>query len=124
MIGPDRFTSWRRSQPTEAVGTPDAGNNTVRGGNDRMRTTMAAAGTVVFFLLAPGVVVGIVPWLLTGWHVGQPWPYWAPLRVVGVVLLIGGIVVLVHAFVRFVVEGLGTPAPIAPTEHLVVGGLY
>ena len=22
------------------------------------------------------------------------------------------------------VEGLGTPAPIAPTEHLVVGGLY
>jgi protein-S-isoprenylcysteine O-methyltransferase Ste14 len=26
--------------------------------------------------------------------------------------------------VRFVVEGLGTPAPVAPTEHLVVGGLY
>jgi protein-S-isoprenylcysteine O-methyltransferase Ste14 len=26
--------------------------------------------------------------------------------------------------VRFVVEGLGTPAPIAPTEHLFVGGLY
>ena len=22
------------------------------------------------------------------------------------------------------VEGLGTPAPLAPTEHLVVGGLY
>jgi protein-S-isoprenylcysteine O-methyltransferase Ste14 len=32
--------------------------------------------------------------------------------------------VLVHAFVRFVVEGVGTPAPVAPTEHLVVGGLY
>jgi protein-S-isoprenylcysteine O-methyltransferase Ste14 len=31
---------------------------------------------------------------------------------------------LVSAFVRFVVEGLGTPAPIAPTEELVVGGLY
>ena len=25
---------------------------------------------------------------------------------------------------RFVVEGIGTPAPVAPTEHLVVGGLY
>jgi protein-S-isoprenylcysteine O-methyltransferase Ste14 len=23
-----------------------------------------------------------------------------------------------------VVEGAGTPAPVAPTEHLVVGGLY
>jgi len=32
--------------------------------------------------------------------------------------------VLVHAFVRFVVEGAGTPAPVAPTERLVVGGLY
>ena len=25
---------------------------------------------------------------------------------------------------RFVVEGVGTSAPVAPTEHLVVGGLY
>jgi len=32
--------------------------------------------------------------------------------------------VLVHAFVRFVREGLGTPMPAAPTENLVVGGLY
>jgi len=32
--------------------------------------------------------------------------------------------VLLHAFARFVVEGLGTPAPVAPTEHLVVGGLF
>ena len=26
--------------------------------------------------------------------------------------------------IRFAVEGLGTPFPAAPTEHLVVGGLY
>jgi len=32
--------------------------------------------------------------------------------------------VLVDAFMRFVMEGLGTPAPVAPTERLVVGGLY
>jgi protein-S-isoprenylcysteine O-methyltransferase Ste14 len=32
--------------------------------------------------------------------------------------------VLLQAFVRFVVEGVGTPAPVAPTERLVVGGLY
>lgn len=25
---------------------------------------------------------------------------------------------------RFVIEGAGTPAPVAPTEQLVVGGLY
>jgi protein-S-isoprenylcysteine O-methyltransferase Ste14 len=38
--------------------------------------------------------VGLVPWLLTGW------------------------------FARFALEGLGTPVPVAPTQRLVVGGLY
>ena len=31
---------------------------------------------------------------------------------------------LLHAFARFVTEGTGTPAPVAPTQQLVVGGLY
>jgi protein-S-isoprenylcysteine O-methyltransferase Ste14 len=84
----------------------------------------AAAGTAAFFVLAPGVVAGLVPWLLTGWEVEEPLPFWAPLRVVGLALLVAGAAVLIHAFARFVVEGLGTPAPVAPTEHLVVGGLY
>ncbi len=35
-----------------------------------------------------------------------------------------GAAVLVHAFARFVREGIGTPAPVAPTQQLVVGGLY
>jgi protein-S-isoprenylcysteine O-methyltransferase Ste14 len=41
-----------------------------------------------------------------------------------VILLAVGLFALVQAFVRFVVEGLGTPAPIAAPERLVVGGLY
>jgi protein-S-isoprenylcysteine O-methyltransferase Ste14 len=89
-----------------------------------MRKAAAAAGSAAFFVLAPGVVAGAVPWWLTGWRVAQPLPAWAPLRVVGAVLIAGGVAVLVHAFVRFVVEGLGTPAPVAPTARLVVGGLY
>ena len=48
----------------------------------------------------------------------------AVLRVLGAALIVAGLVVLVQAFVRFVMEGVGTPAPVAPTEHLVVGGLY
>jgi len=78
------------------------------------------------FVLQPGVVAGLVPWWLTGWQVRDPLPSWArtPLRMAGVVLLAAGTVVLVHAFVRFVVEGVGIPAPIAPTRRLVVGGPY
>jgi protein-S-isoprenylcysteine O-methyltransferase Ste14 len=66
-------------------------------------------------------VAGVVPWLLTGWD-SDDWPL--PVRALGVVLIVGGVGVLLHAFGRFVVEGLGTPAPVAPTERLVVGGLY
>jgi protein-S-isoprenylcysteine O-methyltransferase Ste14 len=84
----------------------------------------AAAGSLVFLVLAPGVVAGLVPWLLTGWEVREPLPHWLPFRIVGVILLVAGVVVLLEAFTRFVVEGVGTPAPVAPTEHLVVGGLY
>jgi protein-S-isoprenylcysteine O-methyltransferase Ste14 len=89
-----------------------------------VRTSVAAAGTSVFFVVAPAVVAGLVPWLITRWEVGDSSFDWALLRVAGAVLLAIAIVVLVHAFVRFVVEGAGTPAPVAPTEHLVVGGLY
>lgn len=81
-------------------------------------------GSLVFLVLAPGVVAGLVPWWLTGWEVRNPLPYWLPLRVTGVILLAAGVLTLLQAFARFAVEGLGTPAPVAPTENLVVGGLY
>lgn len=46
------------------------------------------------------------------------------MRVLGAVVLAVCTVVLIGAFTRFVTEGLGTPAPVAPTERLVIGGLY
>lgn len=46
------------------------------------------------------------------------------LAVVGWILIVIGVAVLLHSFLRFLREGLGTPAPVAETEHLVVGGLY
>ncbi|MDR0360115.1 MAG: isoprenylcysteine carboxylmethyltransferase family protein [bacterium] len=89
-----------------------------------MNRARAAAGSAVFFVLAPGVVVGLVPWWLTDWTVEEPTTWWGPLRVVGTILLAVGVAVLVQAFVRFASEGIGTPAPVAPPGRLVVGGLY
>jgi protein-S-isoprenylcysteine O-methyltransferase Ste14 len=89
-----------------------------------MRRQVAAVGSAVFFVMGPGIVVGLIPWLLTGWQVREPAPYWAPMRVLGVILLVAGLIVLVQAFVRFVVEGFGTPVPVAAPDRLVVGGLY
>jgi protein-S-isoprenylcysteine O-methyltransferase Ste14 len=85
-----------------------------------MRKLTAAAGSSLFFALAPGVVAGLGPWWLTGWRFGSV----TTLRIPGALLLAAGAAVLVHAFARFVGEGLGTPAPVAPTQRLVVGGLY
>jgi protein-S-isoprenylcysteine O-methyltransferase Ste14 len=86
-----------------------------------MRTRAAVTGTAVFFVVAPVVVSGLVPWALTGYQ-GHDAPLVA--RIVGFALLAASVPVLVSAFVRFVIEGRGTPAPVAPTENLVVGGLY
>ncbi|AMP68726.1 isoprenylcysteine carboxylmethyltransferase family protein [Ralstonia solanacearum] len=89
-----------------------------------MRRSVAAAVSLVFFAIAPGVVAGLVPWWLTHWRAQRPLSEFVVARGLGVVLLIGGTVVLIAAFMRFVTEGAGTPAPVAPPEHLVVGGLY
>lgn len=86
-----------------------------------MTRARAAAGSLVFLALAPGVVAGVVPWLLTDWDSTDP-PL--ALKLAGGLLIAAGVAVLLSAFARFVIEGIGTPAPVAPTEHLVVGGLY
>ena len=87
------------------------------------RRTRAAAGTFVFLVVAPGVVAGLVPWLLTGWEMNEPAAS-RLLRPLGVLLIAAGTAVVVASFARFVHEGAGTPAPVAPTETLVVGGFY
>jgi protein-S-isoprenylcysteine O-methyltransferase Ste14 len=89
-----------------------------------MRRPTAAAGSALFLAAAPGVAAGVVPYLLTGWDAADPVPGGVPAQVLGVALIVAGGAALLHAFARFVVEGLGTPAPVAPPEQLVVGGLY
>jgi protein-S-isoprenylcysteine O-methyltransferase Ste14 len=87
----------------------------------RSRKALAAAGTTAFLVLVPGAVAGLIPWLLTGWHMhGAP----PSVRILGGALVTAGAAFLIHAFARFVFEGVGTPAPVAPTERLVVGGVY
>jgi protein-S-isoprenylcysteine O-methyltransferase Ste14 len=87
-----------------------------------MRLSAAAVGSAVFFLVAPGTVALLVPWLLTDWRTGTD--LGVVLRGVGWLLVVVGVVGLLHSFARFVRQGLGTPAPVAPTRRLVVSGIY
>jgi protein-S-isoprenylcysteine O-methyltransferase Ste14 len=82
----------------------------------------AALGSLAFLGVAPGVVAGLVPYLLTGWE--RDGEVSTVLVVLGWRMVAGGLAALLPSFARFALQGLGTPAPVAPTEHLVVTGLY
>lgn len=83
----------------------------------------AWVGTIVFLFLAPGIVAGLIPGLIHGYRVPD-WGGWIwPVAIVSGLLILAGIVVLLDAFVRFA-RADGTPAPPAPTAHLVVVGPY
>jgi len=85
---------------------------------DRVRVR-AWVGTLVFLVLTPGVVAGLVPSLITGWRDPRTgWP-----ATVAVVAVSGGVLVLLDAFARFA-RADGTPSPTMPTGHLVVVGPY
>lgn len=81
----------------------------------------AAVGSAAFFVVAPGTVVGVVPWLITRWEMPDFAGTWRAAQIIGVLLIAAGIVPVVHAFAQFAKAG-GTPMPLAPTQHLVVTG--
>jgi len=85
-----------------------------------MNRVQAAIGSTLFFFLAPGTVAGFIPWLITRWALPQS----NTLTVAGAILTPAALAMLIECFARFALKGLGTPAPIAPTKHLVVSGLY
>lgn len=91
--------------------------------SEAMRKPAAILGSMLFFLIAPATVAGVVPWWITRWKIGTL-PLGLVQQIAGAIVIATGAAVLLHAFSRFALEGRGTPAPVAPTEHLVVGGLY
>jgi protein-S-isoprenylcysteine O-methyltransferase Ste14 len=68
------------------------------------------------FLLLPGIVAFVVPWLLL--------PAQRQFHFAGAPLLAIGSALLVWCVRDFCVAGRGTLAPWAPPEHLVTVGLY
>jgi protein-S-isoprenylcysteine O-methyltransferase Ste14 len=90
----------------------------------RMSKITAVLGSALFFVVAPTTVAGLIPWLITQWGFRPPFLAAELTRLAGVACIIAGVSGLLDSFARFALEGLGTPAPIAPTRNLVVSGLY
>jgi len=77
--------------------------------------------SAVFVIVAPGTVLGWVPYILLERTVPPPiaWSNWLALAPLGM-----GAAILLKCAWDFAVVGLGTPAPIDPPKSLVVNGLY
>ncbi len=89
-----------------------------------MPKAIAVLGSALFFVIAPLMLAGFIPWWVTQWEF-RPAFFGVDLtRILGGLLIIVGAPGVVDSFARFALEGLGTPAPIAPPQKLVVTGLY
>jgi len=89
-----------------------------------MSKAIAVLGSALFFVVAPLMLAGFVPWWVTQWEFRPAFFGVDQTRILGGILIIVGVPGIVDSFARFALEGLGTPAPIAPTQKLVVTGLY
>lgn len=89
-----------------------------------MNKVSAALGSALFLVVAPGVIAGFIPWWMSRWERRSLFPDTLALRIAAVALIALGLWVLLDSFARFVLQGNGTPAPVFPTRHLVVSGLY
>lgn len=82
---------------------------------------MTTLKSLLFLILAPGMVAGYIPLALlrrgaqieTGFFAYLAFPLWT----------IGGIILL-WSFWNFVAQGRGTPAPVDPPKELVATGFY
>jgi protein-S-isoprenylcysteine O-methyltransferase Ste14 len=120
MEAPPPQRGWGRFDSSRAVGRN-------RASLTRMAQAAALArawiGTIVFLFLAPGVVAGLIPWLISGWR-WHDWgdAAWVVVPIAWIAIAVGA-AFLLHAFALFALHR-GTPAPVAPTETLVVTGVY
>lgn len=89
-----------------------------------MPKAIAVLGSALFFVIAPFVLAGVVPWWVTQWEFRPAFFGLDLIRILGGLLIVAGVPGVVDSFVRFALEGLGTPAPVAPAQKLVVTGLY
>lgn len=85
------------------------------------RSSVTALRSLLFLVLAPGMVAGYIPLALlrTGPQLETGISAWLALPLWGI-----GAAILLWSFWNFLAQGRGTPAPIDPPKELVAVGFY
>jgi len=84
---------------------------------------MVALKTLIFTILVPGTLLGIVPWLLLHWSGEAVMPtlsFW----LIGLLPFFAGVILYFWCAGAFTFIGKGTPAPIDAPKFLVRSGPY
>jgi protein-S-isoprenylcysteine O-methyltransferase Ste14 len=84
---------------------------------------MIALKTLLFTILVPGTLLGIVPWLMLQWSGEAVMPS-ASIWLIGLLPLLVGVVLYFWCAGAFTFIGKGTPAPIDAPVFLVKEGPY
>jgi protein-S-isoprenylcysteine O-methyltransferase Ste14 len=130
MLGPGTGRPQTSTEPALGTLTKRWGKVTIKVSASEsikgvtMQKVKAVLGSALFFVVAPFVLAGLIPWQMTGWELRPAFLGLEVTRAIGVLLILIGLPGLVDSFARFALQGLGTPAPVAPTKNLVVTGLY
>jgi protein-S-isoprenylcysteine O-methyltransferase Ste14 len=77
-----------------------------------------------FTILQPGMVAGLVPYLLAREKWVTAFDVITLRTTGGIFLFLAGFLIMIYCIVRFATEGKGTLSPADPTRKLVVSGLY
>lgn len=78
-----------------------------------------------FTIVQPGVVAGLVPYLLLRYFGYEIVPTHLSTRhYIAATVLLGGFAIMTACILRFATEGKGTLSPLDPTKRLVINGLY
>jgi protein-S-isoprenylcysteine O-methyltransferase Ste14 len=83
---------------------------------------MTVVKSVLFLLLVPGILLGLLPYWISKTEVSFFDPGF--LRYLAIPLWMIGAGIMVWCFRDFTIEGHGTPAPIDPPHELIASGLY
>src|SRR5690242_5693466 len=89
-----------------------------------MQKTTAIVGSALFFVIAPLFAGAVIPWWITRWKFRPAFFDLGLMRAIGGLLIVAGVPGVADSFARFALQGMGTPAPVPPPQHLVVTGLY
>ena len=85
-----------------------------------MSKAIAVLGSALFFVIAPLVLAGFVPWWVTQWEFRPAFLGVDLTRILGVILIVVGVPGIVDSFARFALEGLGTPQKPSPVQQAFI----